>query len=109
MKLELSYEIMFGCVQKLQMNKSFVMISIHRSSIKNDYCGGKLGFLVSQLGLLGSVGLGLGLVMSLGLGLWVRVSVSINRSGDKPVYRCNSHFRCYCGGIYRCKSIVHCK
>ena len=49
------------------------------NSIKNDYCGGKLGFVMSRLGL---VGLHLGLVMSLGLG-W-RVSVSISGSGDKP-------------------------
>jgi len=54
------------------------------NSIENDYCGGKLGFVVSQLGLVGSVGLGLGLVTSLRLGLKVRVSVSISSGGDKP-------------------------
>jgi len=51
------------------------------NSIENDYCGGKLEFVVSQLGL---VGLELGLVTSLGLGLRVRVSVSIRGGGDKP-------------------------
>ena len=40
--------------------------------------------MVSQLGLVGSVGLELGLVTSLGLGLRVRVSVSIRGGGDKP-------------------------
>jgi len=39
---------------------------------------------VSQLGLVGSVGLDLGLVMSLWLGIRVKVSVSISGGGDKP-------------------------
>ena len=46
-----------------------------QNSMENDYCGGKLGFVMSRLGLVGSVGLGLGLVTSLGLGLRVKVSV----------------------------------
>jgi len=39
--------------------------------------------VVSQLGLVGSVGLGLGLVTFLGLGLRVWVSVSISSGGDE--------------------------
>jgi len=38
------------------------------NGIKNVYCGSKLGFVVTRLGLLG-LGLGLGLVTFLGLGL----------------------------------------
>ena len=40
--------------------------------------------MVSQLWLVGSVGLGLGLVTSLGLELRVRVNVSIRGGGHKP-------------------------
>jgi len=40
--------------------------------------------VVSQLWLVGSVGLGLGLVTSLGLELRVRVNVSIRGGGHKP-------------------------
>jgi len=72
----------------------------HHSGIENDYCGSKLGFVVSWLGLVGSVGLGLGLVTSLGLGLRVRVSVIISSGVTSLVYWRNSHFRCYCGSIY---------
>jgi len=43
--------------------------SPHHNSIENDYCGGKLRFVVSRLRLVRSVGLGLGFVMFLGLGL----------------------------------------
>jgi len=51
-----------------------------RNSIENDYCSGKIGFIVvSPLGLVGSVGLRLGLVTS--SGLWLRVRVSVNISG----------------------------
>jgi len=83
-------------------------------SVENDYCGGKLGFVVSPLGLVGSVGLGLGLVTSLGLWLRFRVTTVAVRSAilataaavTSLVYRRNSHFRRYCGGIYRRKSIV---
>ena len=57
-------------------------------------------------GIVGSVELGLGLVTSLGLWLRVMVSVSISTGVTSLVYRRNSHFRCYCGGIYRRKSIV---
>jgi len=69
------------------MNKSFAAVGLYKyrhNSIENDYCGSKLGFVVSRLGLVGSVGLGLGLVTSLGLGLRFRVSVSISGGGDKP-------------------------
>ena len=38
------------------------------NGIENVFCGSKLGFIVTRLGLLG-LGLGLGLVTSLGLGL----------------------------------------
>jgi len=55
-----------------------------QSIIENDYCGGKLGLVVGQLGLVESVGLGLGFVRSLGLVLRVGVSVDISGSGDKP-------------------------
>jgi len=67
-----------------RMNKSFAAVNNRHNSIENNYCGGKLGFVVSRLGLVGSVRLGLGLVTSLGLGLRVKVSVSISDSGDKP-------------------------
>jgi len=52
------------------------------NSIENDYCSGKQGFVVGQLGLVESVGLGL--VRSLRSGLRVMVSVSVSGSGDKP-------------------------
>jgi len=62
------------------------------NSIKNDYCSGKLGLVVSRLGLVGSVELGLSLVTSLGVWLIVRVSESISGSSTSLVYRCNSQF-----------------
>jgi len=64
-----------------KMNKSFEAVNTAKIASKMT-CGGKPGFVVSRLGLVGSVGLGLGLVTSLRLGL--RVSVSISGSGDKP-------------------------
>ena len=38
------------------------------NSIKNDYCGGKLGLVVGQFGFVWSIVLGSRLVSSLGLG-----------------------------------------
>jgi len=49
------------------LNKSFAAVNTATIASKMT-CGGKLGFAVGQLGLVGSVGLGLGLVRSLGLG-----------------------------------------
>ena len=66
-----------------QVAKIFCGNKYRHNSMENNYCGGKLGFVVSRLGLVGSVGLGLALVTSLDLGLRFRVSVIISSVGDK--------------------------
>jgi len=69
-----SLDLCFVTVSLKIKNIIFCGGKYRHNSVENDYCGGNLiGFVVSALGLVGSVGL-----PSLGLWLRVRVSVSIS-------------------------------
>jgi len=70
--------------QPIQMRQVLLGRIFLARHIENDFCGGKLGFNVDRLELVGSVWLGLWLVRSLVLALRIRVSVGVSGSGYKP-------------------------
>ena len=80
-----------------------------RSSIENDYCGGKPG--LSLLPLILTLTLTwtpiLRTLLTLTLTLTILTLLTLIDQPQTLVYRRNSHFRCYCGGIYRRKRFIH--
>jgi len=76
------------------------------NSIENDYCGGKPGLSPSPLILTLTLTLNPNLRTFLNLTLTLLTRLTLIDSLQTLVYRRNSHFRCYCGGIYRRKRFI---
>jgi len=77
------------------------------NSIKNDYCGSKPGLSLPPLMLTLTLTLNPNPQDLTKPNLNPTDPTNLNDSSQTLVYRRNSHFRCYCGDIYRRKKFIH--